>query len=231
MALEFSPAMHVHSCLRHGDPLASRSPRRSMIVALAENNDKPSLSAKGPSSAGVPKLEPFSQSRVSRLVKEPSLLEKAEHAIADRCSILEGDAAYECWEALFEFEHMKHDTKIQCDLAAPSEKARACRSLERLENFVRYSGGVASLINNVRMLAMANKMHKPAMDSPDELQNSQDHAPRNSSTSADDNENVVHFFPEPEDLPPTKEDLELEESARMPDSPFTRVLRVMGRVH
>lgn len=28
----------------------------------------------------VPKLEPFNQSRISRLMREPSLLEKAEHA-------------------------------------------------------------------------------------------------------------------------------------------------------
>jgi len=50
----------------------------------------------------VPKLEPFNQSRISRLVREPSLLKKAEDAIAEKCMVLEGDAAYWCWEALFE---------------------------------------------------------------------------------------------------------------------------------
>jgi hypothetical protein len=30
---------------------------------------------------GVPKMEPFSRSRISRLMREPSLLEKAEHAL------------------------------------------------------------------------------------------------------------------------------------------------------
>jgi hypothetical protein len=44
----------------------------------------------------------------------------------------------------------------------------------------------------------------------------------------EDDKQQLHFFPEPDSLPPSKEDLELQESARMPESPFTRVLRKMG---
>lgn len=35
-------------------------------------------------------------------------------------------------------------------------------------------------------------------------------------------------FPSPDGLPKTREELEEEESARMPESPFTRLLRSMG---
>ncbi|CAM6049008.1 unnamed protein product [Sphagnum compactum] len=54
-----------------------------------------------------PKMEPFSRSRISRLMREPSLLEKAEQALSDRCIVLEGDEGYRCWEALSEFENIK----------------------------------------------------------------------------------------------------------------------------
>lgn len=48
------------------------SSRASMSEGVQHNN----------TGQNVPKMEPFNQSRISRLVREPSLLEKAEHAIA-----------------------------------------------------------------------------------------------------------------------------------------------------
>lgn len=42
-----------------------------------------SMASEGSSSSqNVPKMEPFTQSRISRLMREPSLLEKAENALA-----------------------------------------------------------------------------------------------------------------------------------------------------
>jgi hypothetical protein len=50
----------------------------------------------------VPKmLEPFSRSKLTRSIREPSLIQKAEAAIRDRCCLLEGDESFECWEAFF----------------------------------------------------------------------------------------------------------------------------------
>lgn len=153
-------------------------------------------------------------------MREPSLLEKAEHALSDRCMILEGDAAFRCWEALFDFEDLKKQYTAQCDGAGSGERPTACRRLERFENVVRQSNGVASLIENVRMLAKTSKMHNPAEDTvssvteiqiPNELENQE-----------------TFTFPEPGDLPPTEEEIELERSAMMPESPFTRLLRTMG---
>jgi hypothetical protein len=46
------------------------------------------------SSTMPPKLEPFSQSRISRLTPEPSLLRKAEAALSGKKSFWEGNLSY-----------------------------------------------------------------------------------------------------------------------------------------
>ncbi|KAI5082009.1 hypothetical protein GOP47_0001752 [Adiantum capillus-veneris] len=226
MAMELSPALPVSQATCGTTlPFASRGCRSLAMAALAENNNKPSVtSSSSSSSPGIPKLEPFNRSRVSRLMKEPSLLEKAEHAISDRCSILEGDEAYQCWEALFEFENMKEEYTGQCNIAPATERQTACGPLERLESFVRQSGGVASLINNVRVLAMANEMRKASNATAQEVS----HVASIDVTNGNVEAEKAHFFPEPGELPPSKEDLELEQSAMMPESQFTRVLRAVG---
>ncbi|MCO5606837.1 hypothetical protein L7F22_061028 [Adiantum nelumboides] len=224
MAMELSPALPVFRpscCITH----ARKASRSLAMAALAENDNKPSSTPSSSSShAGIPKLEPFNRSRLSRLVKEPSLLEKAEHAISDRCSVLEGDDAYHCWEALFEFENMKEEYTGECNIAPANERQTACWPLERLESFVRQSGGVASLINNVRVLARANEKRK--LSNATTMQEAS-HVTSVDSTSDNEPEHRKIFF-EPGDLPPSKEDLELEKSAMWPESPFTRVLRAVG---
>ncbi|CAK9876772.1 unnamed protein product [Sphagnum jensenii] len=105
-----------------------------------------------------PKMEPFSRSRISRLMREPSLLEKAEQALSDRCMVLEGDEGYRCWEALSEFENIKEAYETQCNIAPSHERGTACHPLERFENLVRQSGGVSGLIDNVIMVAKVAKL-------------------------------------------------------------------------
>lgn len=167
-------------------------------------------------------MEPFNRSRLTRSIPEPSLLEKAEHALSDRCMILEGDEAYRCWEALFDFEKLKDEYKAQCDVALSDERSTACRPLERFENVVRQSNGVASLIENVRMIAKTTKMHKTAAQHVEEIANYE-------SSPEHEFDQGTHSFPEPGCLPPTDEELELQKSAMMPESSFTRLLRKMGR--
>ncbi|KAF6170857.1 hypothetical protein GIB67_015809 [Kingdonia uniflora] len=60
----------------------------------------------------VRKLEPFNTSRIKRGVKEPSIIEKTEHQLADYCSTLEGDDSYKCWRAYFEFKDLEVLTSI-----------------------------------------------------------------------------------------------------------------------
>jgi hypothetical protein len=85
--------------------LSSGRLRAAMWSCSASSSDSEDPEHSG--STMPPKLEPFSQSRISRLTPEPSLLRKAEAALSDRCMALEGDKAYECWEALFKFEDIK----------------------------------------------------------------------------------------------------------------------------
>jgi hypothetical protein len=125
--------------------------------AMASEGVQHSSSSSSSNSQNVPKMEPFNQSRISRLMREPSLLEKAENALADKCTVLEGDDAYRCWEALFEFENLKETYQVECDVATGDERENACRPLDRFENLVRQSGGVSGLIDNIRMVAMTAK--------------------------------------------------------------------------
>ncbi|KAG0586525.1 hypothetical protein M758_2G075500 [Ceratodon purpureus] len=161
----------------------------------------------------VPKLEPFNQSRISRLMREPSLLEKAEHALAEKCMVLEGNEAFRCWEALFEFENIKEAYKGECDTATGDDRASACRPLERFQNLVRQSGGVSGLIDNIHMLAKTAKLHKePTEETP------KSEVPR-------------PVFPEDGGLPldPVEDESVADESGLLPESSLTRMLRHNGR--
>ena len=84
---------------------------------------------------------------------------------------------------------------------------------EEVEKFVRQVGGRKSLIDCLHGLTA---MEKKAKDK-------QKAAPLNAK------EEPRRPFPVPDGLPKTQEELEEEESARMPDSPFTRLLRSIGR--
>jgi hypothetical protein len=120
--------------------LASGRLRAAMWSCSASSSD--SEDPEHSSSTMPPKLEPFSQSRISRLTPEPSLLRKAEAALSDRCMALEGDKAYECWEALFKFEDIKEAYEAECEAssASSSDHEAACQHLDRFENLVRQSG-------------------------------------------------------------------------------------------
>ena len=113
---------------------------------------------------------------------------------------------------------------MQCDVAASTDKENACRPLERLENIVRQSGGVVSLIDHVGMLAKAKEMRKSKLEKEkrETIFLNVDHS--------DDVENRYNFL-DIGDIPPTEEELEFERSARMPESPFTRMLRIISNGH
>lgn len=161
-------------------------------------------------SHNVPKLEPFNQSRISRLMREPSLLEKAEHALAERCVLLEGNEAYRCWEALFEFENVKEAHQGECAVASSEDRASACGPLERFENLVRQSGGVSGLIDNILMLAKTAKLQKEEAAE---------------ETSETDTRPV---FPEDGGLPMDDAPVAADESGLLPESSLSRMLRRNG---
>ena len=79
---------------------------------------------------------------------------------------------------------------------------------------MREAGGNKSLIDCLHGLTAAEKSH-----------------PRHAEAVPVRAEATIERpFPVPDGLPPTAEELEEEESARMPDSPFTRLLRRRGKL-
>jgi len=169
--------------------------------------------------AQTPKLEPFSRDKVTRGIREPSLLRKAEKGIMDRCSTLEGEESFSCWETFFEFEKMKEESENLCNVSSSEDGISDCQPLEQMENLVRQSGGVKSLIGNVSMIAKMPKLQKEAQSK------EQIPMPSSSSPVSDANSPKERPFLEPDELPKSQEELEEEERERMPDSPYTKMLR------
>ncbi|XP_031113492.1 CCG-binding protein 1 [Ipomoea triloba] len=146
----------------------------------------------------IPKLEPFSRSKLERVVKDPPLIEKCERELADYCSVLEGDDSYSCWRAYFELKDLEKE-----------------QPKEEVERLILQAGGVKSLIGCVHGIA---SMQKPAKEWQE-------------ATKAKNSDKVDEgrACPVPDGLPKSREELEEEERALMPDSPFTRLLRIKGR--
>ncbi|KAL3735434.1 hypothetical protein ACJRO7_024549 [Eucalyptus globulus] len=64
--------------------------------------------------ACIPKLEPFSRTRLERNLREPPLIQKCENELADYCSMLEGDSSYSCWRAYFELKDLERCRPRDC---------------------------------------------------------------------------------------------------------------------
>ncbi|KAG8637624.1 hypothetical protein MANES_15G144700v8, partial [Manihot esculenta] len=151
-----------------------------------------SSSSSSRSSAYIPKLEPFSRTRLQRAVKEPPLIEKSANKLADYCSTLEGDNSYTCWGAYFELR----------DLERESPK-------EDVEKLILQAAGVKSLIGCLHGISSMHKGRKNGFGfmAPMTVEKERDRT-----------------CPIPDGLPKSKEELEEKERARMPDSPYTRLL-------
>ncbi|OAY25450.1 CCG-binding protein 1 [Manihot esculenta] len=156
-----------------------------------------SSSSSSRSSPNIPKLEPFSRTRLERAVKQPPLIEKAENELSDYCSTLEGDDSYSCWRAYFELKDLERES-----------------SKEDVEKLILQVGGVKSLIGCLHGISSMHKGRKNGFGS------------MTPSTTEKERERRC---PIPDGLPKSKEELEEEERARMPDSPYTRLLRAKGR--
>lgn len=204
---------------------ASAQPQKK-IAGLGRNNRNQILAmsdqkSESPShqTGQTPKLEPFSRDKITRGVREPGLLKKAEKAIMERCSTLEGEESFSCWETFFEFEKMKEESEELCNVSFSEDGISDCQPLERMENLVRQSGGVKSLIGNVSTIAKMPKLQNEAQ--------SKEQIPMTSSSSpgSDANSPKEHPFIQPDELPKSQEELDEEEREKMPDSPYTKMLR------
>ncbi|WCJ33795.1 maternal effect embryo arrest 14 [Euphorbia peplus] len=147
-------------------------------------------------SSFIPKLEPFSRTKLERAVKAPPLIQKSENELSDYCSTLEGDDSYSCWKAYFELK----------DFESQSRK-------EDVERLILQAGGVKSLIGCLHGISSMHKVTKNGFGSvaPMSMEKEKERA-----------------CPIPDGLPKSQEELDEEEKAKMPDSPFTRLLRNKG---
>ncbi|KAF3664334.1 CCG-binding protein 1 [Capsicum chacoense] len=149
------------------------------------------------SNSYIPKLEPFSRTKLDRAVKDPPLIEKSENELADYCSVLEGDDSYSCWRAYFELK----------DLEKEEPK-------EEVERLILQAGGVKTLISCLHGISEMHKARKRSKGSAKAMMNLEAEGARH--------------CPIPDGLPKKREELEEEEKARMPDSPYTKLLRARG---
>ncbi|KAG6480545.1 CCG-binding protein 1-like [Zingiber officinale] len=151
----------------------------------------------------IPKLKPFSGNRIDRWLKDPPLLQKTKNELSEYCTTLEGDECSSCWSAYFELKDLEKEW-----------------SKEDLEKFLWQCGGIKTLIDYLHgITAMEKKMKEK-----------ETHQKKVAEPESRPKNKPFHI---PDGLPPTAEELEeLEEAekARMPDSPFTRLLRSKGKL-
>ncbi|KAJ8513983.1 hypothetical protein OPV22_004417 [Ensete ventricosum] len=155
----------------------------------------------------IPKLKPFSRSRFERWLKDPPFLQQIENEISDYCTTLEGDDCCSCWRAYFELKDLEQQW--------PKED---------VEKLVRQVGGIKMLIDCLHGITAMRKKKEKETEPPKPVTS----CPQTETpvTSCPQTERP---FPVPDGLPPTQEELEEAEKARMPDSPFTRLLRSKGK--
>ncbi|KAL0384157.1 UNVERIFIED_CONTAM: CCG-binding protein 1 [Sesamum radiatum] len=148
----------------------------------------------------IPKLEPFSRNKIDRFVKEPPLIQKSEAQIAGKFYYCSTLEGDDSYNCWTAYFELK-----ELEKEAPKEE---------LEKLIIEAGGVKSLISCVHGVAAIHKAKQDCshLRKQTNLENSGGRA-----------------CPVPDGLPKSSEELEEEEKARMPDSPFTRLLRARGK--
>ncbi|GAB2267279.1 hypothetical protein Dimus_002265 [Dionaea muscipula] len=207
----------------------SISRMRSMITRThcsSSNSDSadPSFSSTSSPSSGsepvlprrksrTPKLEPFSMSKMDRLLKNPPLIERTRNELADYCGRLEGDECYSCWDAYLELRYLEKEC-----------------SKREVENLITVDGaaGLKALVQRLhRRTAMIKNSKQQeqvaAAAAPAAREPQHDLLKPNPKTEPDTDRHI------PDGIPIAKSEEEEEEGGIMDDSPYTRMLRVIAR--
>ncbi|GER42227.1 maternal effect embryo arrest 14 [Striga asiatica] len=160
--------------------------------------------------AYIPKLEPFDRSKIDIALKERPLIEKTENEITDYCLKLEGDECYSCWMAYFELQDL--------------EKEMPKNDVESLIVEAIETGGMKMLISYIHGVSAIYRRAKKEGNNSGSPVKKIDSVSRAKIESTEERR-----CPIPDGLPKTEEEMKEEEEAKMPDSPFTRLLRAKGR--
>ncbi|WVZ60675.1 hypothetical protein U9M48_010664 [Paspalum notatum var. saurae] len=152
----------------------------------------------------IPKREPFSSSRSildEFLRQEKPLVQRTKDQITDYCTTVEGDECCSCWDAYFELNKLEQQLP----------KEEIARMVKDSEGDVRY------LIESIHHRSQVRK--KMAEEGRSSV----------SSGSLGHKAKPTYRCPVPDGVPKSQEELAEEEDAMMEDSPYTRLLRRMGR--
>nr|ACG34898.1 hypothetical protein [Zea mays] len=151
----------------------------------------------------IPKREPFTSNRSTLdefLRLDKPLVQRTKDQITDYCMTVEGDECCSCWDAYFELNKLEQELP----------KEEISRMVKDSEGDVRY------LIESIHHRSdLRKKMAEKSRNSVPSGSQGQTAKPRP--------------FPVPDGIPKTQEELTEEEEALMPESPYTRLLRRMGR--
>ncbi|KAG2545646.1 CCG-binding protein 1-like [Panicum virgatum] len=150
----------------------------------------------------IPKRETFSSSRsiLDEFLRQEKPLVQRMDQITDYCTTIEGDECCSCWDSYFELNKLEQELP----------KEEIARMVKDSEGDVKYLIDSIHHRSNLRK-KMAEKAHHTV------------------SSSSQGQTAKPRPFPVPDGLPKTQEELAEEEEALMPESPYTRLLRRMGR--
>ncbi|GKE51707.1 CCG-binding protein 1, partial [Tanacetum coccineum] len=96
---------------------------------------------------------------------------------------------------------------------------------EEVERMIIESGGVKSLIGCLHGITEIHKAKKQSEND----ENVSEEAANNSMEKVTADGGKRRECPVPDGLPKSREEMEEEENGKMPDSPFTRLLRAKGK--
>ncbi|CAA0827611.1 maternal effect embryo arrest 14 [Striga hermonthica] len=159
--------------------------------------------------AYIPKLEPFDRSKFDIALNQRPLIEKTGNEITDYCLKLEGDECYDCWMAYFELQDL--------------EKEMPKDDVERLIIRAIEAGGMKTLISYIHGVSAIYKRAKKEGNNPG------NRVKIDTVSQVKIESTEQRRCPIPDGLPKTEEEIKEEEEAKMPDSPFTILLRAKGR--
>ncbi|KAM3377091.1 hypothetical protein P3S68_009504 [Capsicum galapagoense] len=193
------------------------------------------------SNSYIPKLEPFSRTKLDRAVKDPPLIEKSENELAvyyfDLLHLSKGffwkrplylqelvvgrantpPSTNPIFRDFIGLLFCSRRGMIRIAAGGPILNSKILNKeepKEEVERLILQAGGVKTLISCLHGISEMHKARKRSKGSAKAMMNLEAEGARH--------------CPIPDGLPKKREELEEEEKARMPDSPYTKLLRARG---
>ncbi|KAL5984847.1 hypothetical protein ACLOJK_038683 [Asimina triloba] len=199
--------LHLRSAMR-----CETTPAFRISELSARPGAGSSKSSKTLRSSKKPRTNSFTRKDLGKPLIYVSFLHVHGAGAPDYCSTLEGDASYECWTAYFELKDLEEEV-----------------SKDKIESLMRQGGDVRALVGRIHSASARYKNEKKKTEE-SAKNNNKEGVETGKPSNAEDRQSERHRpFPVPDGLPKTQEEIEEEEKVRMQDSPYTILLRRMGK--